>query len=295
MMEIKIAKNAGFCLGVELALEKLDNAILQRDKATMPITVATLGPIIHNPSVLNEYKNKKVKIVENIEDITNDMALLIRAHGIPKDIEGILYSKAKIIIDATCPKVKAAQLAIEKATKKAKINFPNKSLLLLYGEQEHPEVQGLLSYSHIPYIVLSKQEDIYSIAAYLPEHVILAAQTTQNNTIYNEIKDTLENTCKVDITLLNTICNATQKRQESVKELVKEVDTFIVIGGKNSSNTKRLCEVATLENCQVLHIENSKELNISLLNKELRYGITAGASTPKSHIIEVEELLKSVA
>ncbi len=293
-MRTKIARHAGFCLGVELALEKLDKILCVQNQENKTSSIATFGPIIHNPLVLKSYAEKNVRIIKSIEEIEENMTVLIRAHGIPKDLEYKIKQNNTLLVDATCPRVKHAQLAIEDATQKTKAKYPSQSILLLYGEQEHPEVQGLLSYSHIPFIVLSQKEDFFPIAKQLPENIILAAQTTQNIEIYAHIKNYLKEHHKGNLIVLDTICDATHKRQEAVKELAKEVDSIIIIGGKKSGNTKRLAQIARNQNKPAIHIERNEELEQYQLDKSSIYGITAGASTPKSHIIEVQDYLESI-
>ncbi len=183
-MKVTIAKHAGFCMGVDLALKKLDSALLENTC----LKVATLGPIIHNPQVLAEYKEKKVEVLNSVEDVEDNMCVIIRAHGIPKEDEEKLNLKDVKLIDATCPKVKAAQIAVANSTSKSSFD----TLLLLYGEEEHPEVRGLVSYSSIPYLVFSNPEDVLSKLQDLPKNIILVSQTTQDKEIYNEFSKNLK-------------------------------------------------------------------------------------------------------
>ncbi len=287
-MEIKVAKYAGFCMGVDLALKKLDYAIANSEEN---VRVATLGPIIHNPQVLQEYEGKKVLTLKDVNEIENDMYVIIRAHGIRRSDELIARSKALRVIDATCPKVKKAQLAVEKATKMS----PKNSVLLLYGEEEHPEVQGLISYSAIPFIVFSNPEEVLEKLDTLPENFVLASQTTQDNDIFLEFANTLSKSTKGTLAILNTICDATKERQEAVRELADEVDLFIVIGGKTSGNTRRLAEIASSFNIPTMHIETLSELNIEKLQRNFKIALTAGASTPKRYIEEVKNFLEAYA
>ncbi len=287
-MQVEIAKYAGFCMGVDLALKKLDSAILKAETNTK---VATLGPIIHNPQVLAEYEAKNVRILSSVDEIEDDMYVIIRAHGIRREDEIKASQKAYKIIDATCPKVKKAQLALEKATNLAVEN----SLLLLYGEEEHPEVQGLLSYSAIPYIVFSKPEDIYSQLRNLPQNVVLAAQTTQDIEIFTSFVKKIKENCKGNVEILHTICDATKERQEAVRALANSVDLFIVIGGKNSGNTRRLAEIAASFDVPTTHIETLAELDLEKIQRNFKIALTAGASTPKRYIEEVKHFLEAYA
>lgn len=285
-MILKIAEKAGFCMGVDLALKKLDKTLREKKEKK----VVTLGPIIHNPQVLKEYREKGVSIIENSEEVSENMHVVIRAHGITKDEEEKIRQKKADIIDATCPKVKAAQIAIEKSTKQAQ----KESILLLYGEEEHPEVRGLVSYSAIPYIVFANPEEIYTQIQTLPQEIILASQTTQDKEIYMDFIKKIKELPEVNLQVLHTICDATKERQDAVRTLAKEVDAFIVVGGKTSGNTRRLAEIASSYNLATYHIESAEELNIDTLDKNLRYGLTAGASTPKKYIDEVCEIFREI-
>ncbi len=286
-MNVKIAKHAGFCMGVDLALKKLDLAINNNiDKR-----VVTIGPIIHNPQVLKEYQEKSVQILNSVQEIENDMYVIIRAHGIPKIDEKIARQNAYEVIDATCPKVKTAQISVEKATKQTNAD----TILLLYGEEAHPEVQGILSYSALPYLVFSDPDEIFEKIDNLPKNFIIASQTTQDDVIFNNFATSLQQKIKNNgaVTVLNTICNATRERQEAVRELADDVDTFIVIGGKTSGNTRRLTEIASSYNIPTYHIETVSELKDKKFDNNLTFALTAGASTPKRYLEEVKNFLES--
>ncbi len=340
-VDVIIAEHAGFCMGVDLALKKLDHAIENGKKAKQGAViknkVVTLGPIIHNPQVLKEYEEKQVKLIDSVDEIDSDMTVVIRAHGITQDEEKKIRELARKTIDATCPKVKAAQLSVERATKKAllktrsenknnaddvvnntgkrnadeRVIHNNDSLLLLYGEEEHPEVRGILSYSAIPYLVFSDPDAVYDEVCSLfggsfPKYLVLASQTTQNKELYTNFVKVLESRFCGELEVLDTICNATYERQDAVRRLAEQtnstdsdsaIDILIVVGGKTSGNTRRLAEIAKICGLECFHIETAQELeNIiksekvqetKVNNKSLKYGITAGASTPKKYIDEV--------
>ncbi len=284
-MEVVVARHAGFCMGVDMALKKLDQAIAE----SINEVVATIGPIIHNPQVLQEYKEKNVQILQDIDEVKQGMSVLIRAHGIPQKDEKIVRSIDAKFIDATCPKVKSAQISVAKATEKAKAD----SILLLYGEEDHPEVKGLVSYSAIPYHIFSNPEEIYTCLSRFPENFIVAAQTTQDKEIYKEFTKKLKNLAFGSVEILNTICNATSERQEAVRELVGKVDVFIVVGGKTSGNTRRLAEIAASYNLPTHHIETVQELNLQDFSQNTRFGLSAGASTPRKYIDEVKNAIQA--
>ncbi len=291
-MKIEIAKYAGSCMGVDLALKKLDTAIHNVEAQTGAL-VATLGPIIHNPQVLKEYEEKKVLILSDVNEIHEKMHVIIRAHGIPKQEEEIARKRALHLVDATCPKVKAAQVCVANATKKAKEQVKdNDCILLLYGEQEHPEVRGILSYSEIPYLVFSKEEEIFSILSSLPSYVVLASQTTQDIDLFMKFCEKLKVQHKGKIEILDTICNATKQRQDAVRKLANCVDAVIVVGGKQSGNTRRLAEISHSYSLPTYHIETIEELENEELDSSYTFGLTAGASTPKNYINKVKDYLE---
>ncbi len=289
-MKVEIAKYAGFCMGVDLALKKLDNAIINEVN-----NVVTIGPIIHNPQVLKEYEEKNVKILENIDEVQPDTHVIIRAHGIPQNEEKILEQRCSKVIDATCPKVKAAQLALSKASKKALDEHTQAEdcLLLLYGEEEHPEVKGLVSYSHIPYIVFA-DETVFDAISFDKKIIILASQTTQDKNLFLQFHEKLIKKQILKLEVLDTICDATKQRQEAVRELTHKVDAMIVVGGKSSGNTRRLAEISNSYSLPTYHIETVDELKKNVLNPDFTYGLTAGASTPRKYIDDVKNYLENL-
>ncbi len=279
-MKLKIAEYAGTCMGVDLALKKLDETISNAENNL----VVTIGPIIHNPQVLKEYEKKNVQILENIDKVEKSMHVLIRAHGIPKDDEEKLRNTGAKIFDATCPKVKKAQLAVKKSTSQALDN----TVLLLYGEEEHPEVRGLVSYSEVPYLIFDKPKEILSKIQELANNFILVSQTTQDKEIYDNFSKNLVELSKGKVEILDTICDATQKRQEAVRKLAPNVDSFVIIGGRTSGNTRRLAEIAASYKIPTFYIETASELQLEEFKESSTIGLTAGASTPNKYIEEVK-------
>lgn len=283
-MEVLRAKTAGFCMGVDLALRKLD-AVLEGDETGAQ--VYTFGPIIHNPQVLAEYAAMGVMQAKTPEDVSEGNIVVIRAHGVPKRIrEALLARKAKII-DATCPKVRKAQTLIEKEAGQGKI-------LLLYGEENHPEVKGLLSYAVNGAHVFDSLDEAREVSLAKEPHYFLAAQTTQDAVEFSRIAEYFKDLLGSDMTVLSTICNATMRRQEEAVLLAGQVDHMVVVGGFESGNTRRLVQVVTERGAPCVHVEISEDLPLDVLGKKRRIGLTAGASTPKKIIESVQSALEAL-
>ncbi len=293
-MNVVRARTAGFCMGVALALEKLDSAIEQHATSKASGRIVTLGPIIHNPQVLDYYAQKGVVCIEGVDDVLPHDCVLIRAHGVPQDIEKALHALQVTIVDATCPKVKKAQLAIARATAQGET-------LLLFGESDHPEVRGLVSYAsarggaHI----FESLQDLQDMALAPRNAFVLASQTTQEKKIFDEIERYLRKTIG-DIPVLSTICRATQQRQEEIMTIARTVDAVVVVGGKESGNTRRLADVAAAAAVPTWHVETVEELTRELVDVKEKFasftniGLTAGASTPKRLIDAVHVFLQDM-
>ncbi len=276
MTEVIRAETAGFCMGVDLALKKLDSALEQTSKK-----VITLGPIIHNPQVLDYYSQKGVQQVNSVDELPGDCCVVIRAHGIERHIEQMLLERGLDIVDSTCPKVKKAQMLIKEQTEQGK-------KLLLYGEKDHPEVAGLLSYAGKEALVFETLEELNKNLDQKDNNYFLASQTTQNRKEFNECVEYARNTVP-DLPVFDTICDTTRHRQNEVASLAREVDLMVVVGGYNSGNTRRLVHVVQSLGKECVHVETARELPLERLQNCSRIGLTAGASTPKNIIDQVEE------
>lgn len=283
-MNVIRAKTAGFCMGVDLALKKLDAALAEPVSPTGRI--CTFGPIIHNPQVLANYQNRGVFCVNSPQDVHKGDVVVIRAHGIPCNVEAELGKRHARLVDATCPKVKKAQLAIANAT-------ANGACLLLFGEKSHPEVQGLVSYACGQVHVFSSTAELEGISIDNALPYVLASQTTQDSKIFNQIRDNLEQKLQ-GLKILATICDATGQRQEEAERIARDVDIMVVVGGRESGNTRRLADVAA-KNCAVtMLVECAEELDAKRFAKNLHVGLTAGASTPKSLIDATQSWLEAI-
>ena len=288
-MHVKRARSAGFCFGVSLALRALNKELLARDgkKQTDGARLLMFGPIIHNPLVMRLYAAKGVGCEENPAHLRPGDRIVIRAHGIPKELEAELRDKKAVLIDATCPKVKRAQLSIEKACAMG-------NTLLLLGEREHPEVKGLLSYAGSEALVFGNLEELKDFRLNPAVPYVLAAQTTQERTLFLAAKKILEKRLLKEVPVLETICDATRKRQDEVISLTREVDAFVVVGGKNSANTGRLAEVARAHGIRTVHVEDAEEFSPDMLAGARVVGLTAGASTPEEHIDAMHRILEGL-
>lgn len=274
-MKVLRAATAGFCMGVSLALKKLDNAL-----AAQAAPIRTLGPIIHNPQALASYEAKGARCIECVEDACPGDHVLIRAHGIPRHMEEALRRRCASVEDATCPKVKKAQLAIAGATR-------NGAALLLFGEKSHPEVAGLVSYACGEAHVFDSQASLAEISFDSGRGIALASQTTQDREAFESIaRDLLERFPQT--TVLATICDATRQRQQEALKIASQVDAMVVIGGRASGNTRRLANLAQAAGVRTFLAETVEELDQSQFAGKRVAGLTAGASTP-AHLIDAVE------
>jgi 4-hydroxy-3-methylbut-2-en-1-yl diphosphate reductase len=282
-MEIVRARLAGFCMGVGLALNKLD--ALLGDGDNRPTFM--LGPIIHNPQVLEAYARRGVGLAKTSADLPSGGRVVIRAHGIPCQEEEELIKRGVEVVDATCPKVKRAQLLIGEQAKAGRT-------LLLFGEDDHPEVRGLLSYAGPDAFVFETPEALTSHALDPSVSYVLAAQTTQDRQAFLQIQTDLAARLPGGVPTLETICDATRLRQEEAIRLAGKTDCAVVVGGKASGNTRRLSQVIESAGTPTVLVETVDDLRGITLTQYTRVGLTAGASTPKSIIDEIEAFLQAL-
>jgi 4-hydroxy-3-methylbut-2-en-1-yl diphosphate reductase len=280
-MHVILADTAGFCMGVSLALKRLDKLIDQND-GQRPIV--TLGPIIHNPQVLAAYAERGVTQIDDPADAPAGGTVIIRAHGVPRPVEDALHDRGAVIVDATCPKVKKAQLLIEEQSALGK-------RLLLLGEENHPEVRGLLSYAGDDALVFDSLEELEQ--GFDPgRESFLAAQTTQDRKLFDGMRRWLEGRAPGS-TVLETICDATRIRQQEAIHVAREANAMVVAGGFNSGNTRRLVKVIRDQGTPCVHVETADELDpADFVDAEI-IGLTAGASTPDTIINEIYNKLRS--
>ena len=215
-MNVRRAKTAGFCMGVSLARRTLDNAIRKNPGSRR---ICTLGPIIHNPQVLADYEALGVTCLQNFDSVTGNDIVVIRAHGITQQVEATLRASGATIIDATCPRVKKAQLSIAEATSDG-------SSLLLFGEADHPEVRGLISYAHSRNFVFPDLQALQELELDPAQSWVLASQTTQNASVFASIRSYLAEQLP-HLTVLATICDATDERQKEARAIAADVDAMV--------------------------------------------------------------------
>ena len=279
MKEVILAKSAGFCFGVQRAM---DTVYAEADKKN----VYTYGPIIHNTEVVNELESKGVKAVNDISEIPEPekSTVIIRSHGVSKAVyESIKNSGAKIV-DATCPFV----LKIHKIVKDASAEGDQ---IVIIGNEKHPEVEGIMGWSETPVHVVDTVEKAEKLKLDKSKNVRVVSQTTFN---YKKFQDLVEIFQKkgYDVIVVNTICNATEVRQKEAREIAQRVDIMIVIGGTHSSNTRKLYEICQKECERTYFIQTLDDLHLEIPKSAKLVGITAGASTPNNIIEEVQNYVR---
>jgi (E)-4-hydroxy-3-methyl-but-2-enyl pyrophosphate reductase len=277
-MKVKLAKSAGFCMGVRRAVETTLDVIQKEDTG-----VSTFGPLIHNPQVLDLLGERGVKVLQEVPEQESG-TIIIRAHGIPPVQKEKLQMAGATVKDATCPHVVKVQVIIKKYLKQG---FGT----VIIGDRNHAEVEGLMGFAGSLGQVVSSQEDVKKL--HLDSPYIIVSQTTQDETAFDELSSMVL-TRFPDGKVFNTICDATHKRQEEVRSLCQDVQAMVVVGGKNSANTQRLVEIAQGKSCPVFLVETEDELDLDSLAKYESVGVTAGASTPTWMINRVVRILEAI-
>ncbi len=269
--KIVLAPHAGFCFGVERAIELAEKASKLAKEGKK---VFTYGPLIHNPQEIERLKKLGVEVLKDESQLGENTVLILRSHGIPPQKERELRAKGVEIVDATCPYVKAVHEAIVRLVKEG-------YFVVLVGEKNHPEVLGTWGYltdAGGKGIIVETLEDLKP--ALSKQRVGILAQTTQNESFFKEVVG--ETALWVnELKVINTICNATSIRQEEVRELAPKVDVMVIVGGKNSGNTTRLYKIAKSLNPNSHHIETEEELKEEWFKGARTVGVSAGASTPR--------------
>ena len=283
-MEVKVAKTAGFCFGVQRAVDKVYELI-----GSCPDRLFTLGPIIHNEEVVNDLEKKGVRVAseDDLRTLPEGSTVVIRSHGVGKEVYDHLEEYGLSYVDVTCPFVLKIHRIVEKESRAG-------AHIVIIGDPDHPEVVGICGWCMGPYTVIRTEQDALDFVPPPGKNICIVSQTTFN---YNKFKDLVEilrkkrydNTVLNILNILNTICNATEERQREAKNIAGEVDTMLVVGGRHSSNTQKLFEICKEECGNTYYIQTPVDLDSEMFQCSSYVGITAGASTPNKIIEEVQE------
>jgi 4-hydroxy-3-methylbut-2-enyl diphosphate reductase len=273
--EIILAKSAGFCFGVERAVNKV------YEEADGGSSIYTYGPIIHNREVVADLEARNVHVVESEEEIRalHDATVIIRSHGVSRDTDQLIRDSALKCIDATCPFVKRIHRTVETESAAGR-------KIVIIGNPVHPEVIGIMGWSSTPVTVIQTAEEARNFSVPEGKEVCVVAQTTFNANKFQDLVDILKEK-SYNVICVNTICNATHERQSEAKAIAARADIMIVIGDRSSSNSAKLYEICRKECSDTHFIQTWNDLHLTLTGAEKVIGITAGASTPKNIIEEV--------
>ena len=267
-MEVILAKSAGFCFGVKLAVD----CVYEKSKNDK---IYTYGPIIHNKNVVKDLEKQGVEIIESLEkDI--DGKVIIRSHGVPPSVYKLLEEKNIEYIDCTCPFVKKIHKIVSE-------HYNNNKNIIIIGNKKHPEIIGINGFCNNTALIANSLEEFNNLIIEKDKEYVLVCQTTFDTTVFEKL---LNNITYNNIKVFNTICSATNDRQKEALELSKQVDYMIVLGDTSSSNTQKLYEICK-KNCENTYLcETIKDLQLNIFKKNGKIGITAGASTPPAIIKE---------
>jgi 4-hydroxy-3-methylbut-2-enyl diphosphate reductase len=283
-MEVRLADCAGFCFGVKRAVDTVYEQ-LKNGK-----TIYTYGPIVHNEEVVRELAEKGVRVLESKEELKslkageNIPTVIIRAHGVAKEIYDIMEANGLECIDATCPFVKKIHRIVEQKSTEG-------YHVIVVGDPKHPEVEGIVGWCQGPVTVLETPEQAENFVKTEGEKLCIVSQTTYNYNKFQYIVEIFEKKGYND-SVVNTICNATEERQRSAKTIAADADVMIVIGGKHSSNSRKLYEICQRECVHTYFIQTLDDLHLVLPKSARLVGITAGASTPNNIIEEVQNYVR---
>ena len=278
-MEVILAKTAGFCFGVKRAVDTVYKEAGKKN-------VYTYGPIIHNSEVVNDLKKKGVKVINSREELEalEEGTVIIRSHGVAREIYDLIHEKGLELVDATCPFVRKIHKIVEKAGNDG-------DQVIIVGSEQHPEVQGIKGWCTGEVHIISDAEQFEGIDLNKP--TTLVSQTTFNYNKFKELVEIIEKK-SYDVSVLNTICNATKERQTEARSIAETVDAMIVIGDKHSSNTQKLFEICRKACNNTYYIQTLGDLDLNQLGSVETVGITAGASTPNNIIEEVQNNVRII-
>ncbi|CCY53335.1 4-hydroxy-3-methylbut-2-enyl diphosphate reductase [Coprococcus sp. CAG:782] len=284
-MEIILAKSAGFCFGVQRAVDMAYEQAGHRE-------VYTFGPIIHNEEVIEDLKSKGVNIIEDLDELEGkaECTVVIRSHGVEKKVYDDLNSRGIHVVDATCPFVKKIHNIVKNDSEAGRV-------IIIVGDPNHQEVKGIVGWCSGEVHVVDSEEGALSLIDVLSDEsreISVVSQTTFNLNKFNNIVDIIRNKL-YNVNVYETICNATAVRQKEAKEIASRVDAMIVIGGRNSSNTQKLYDISKKECENTYYIQTLVDLDLTTFESVSRVGITAGASTPNYIIKEVHSSMAELS
>ena len=281
-MEVIVAEHAGFCFGVTKAVETVYEQIDKGKK-----NIYTFGPIIHNEIVVGDLQKKGVRVIEDVSELEGltEGIVVIRSHGVTKETHQKLMDTGLEIIDATCPFVKRIHRIVDEESSKGKS-------IIVVGSSIHPEVEGIVSYAKGPVYVVESPKEASEFTGDKETEYVIVSQTTFN---MNKFKETIEifKNNSYNINIVNTICNATDERQTEAEEIAGKADVMIVIGGAHSSNSRKLYEICAARCSRTYFIQTLDDLKLEIPEGANLVGITAGASTPKNIIEEVQKHVRT--
>lgn len=279
-MEVILAKSAGFCFGVKRAVETVYEQTGNEGK------IYTYGPIIHNEEVVKDLAQRGVQVLNSPEELETvfEGTVIIRSHGISKEIQEKIEARNIKYIDATCPFVKRIHNIVSRESEEG-------SQIIIIGNAGHPEVEGIMGWCKNPAFVVENIEEAQKIELKKGQKLCIVSQTTFN---YSKFEDIVEIFQKkgYNVNVVNTICNATEERQTEAREIAKQADIMIVIGGRHSSNTRKLYEICSRECRHTYYIQTLEDLHLEVPESARLVGITAGASTPNNIIEEVQNYVR---
>jgi len=274
-VRVELAEESGFCFGVRRALE------LARQTAQSHGAVYSLGPLIHNPQEVEQLARSGVRVVQSLAEVPAGGTVIIRSHGAPPEVLEQAVASGLTVVDATCPLVMRAQ---ERARELAEAGYK----VVVAGEADHPEVRGIVAHA-AGAVVVEDGGDLSALGT--ARRIGVVAQTTQSPQAYRQLIGRLLELEPAELRVYNTICSATLGRQKAALALAGRVDVMVVVGGKNSANTRRLAELCAASGVRTYHIETAAELDDEWFREARSVGVTAGASTPDWVIREVVEAL----
>lgn len=286
-MEVILGKLAGFCPGVTNTVVKAEKYLDENEK-----TLYCLGQLIHNEQVVKRLERKGLKIVEDIDEVPDNIELVIRAHGTTKEIYETAEKRNIKLIDLTCPKVLKIHKQVEKYAE-------NGYYIFLIAEKNHPETIGTHSFCGKNVSVIEEREDVEeAISKFVKtdiKNLTIVAQTTFSMEKFDKLVEKIKREVpkQINIEINKTICDATRTRQLETKDIAKQVDLMIIIGGKKSSNTNKLYEIAVQECNNAMLVQTKEDLYLNYIQRFKKVGVMAGASTPRYLIQEIAEILRN--